>query len=99
MCTGGGGGSRSAKKKQPEFKNPPPEVTGRQTGVENAKDTKKATEALKIQRMKEEGTYSPTSVTDTAATEKLSPFARSNKNRRTSSRKPTSNKRSPFAIQ
>ena len=56
MCVGGG--SRSYPQPQrPEFDDSPPVVTGRQTGVENPKDTKKATEELKIKRKKKEGTY------------------------------------------
>jgi len=56
MCVGGGGGRR----RQPpvsEYKNRPVTVTGTQTGVANPIDTAKATESLKIQRQKEEGTY------------------------------------------
>lgn len=67
MCIGGGG---SKSKKEKKFKNPPPVVTGTQEGVVDAKDTKKATEELKIRRMREEG-YTPPSATDTAAAEKL----------------------------
>ena len=56
MCVGGG--SRSYPQPQrPEFDDSPPVVTGSQTGVENPKDTKKATEKLKIRRQKKEGTY------------------------------------------
>ena len=55
MCLGGGGGRMSAPKR--EYQNRPVTVTGTQTGVDDPKDTAKATEALKIQRQKEEGTY------------------------------------------
>ncbi len=56
MCVGGG--SRNYPQPQrPEFEDSPPVVTGMQTGVENPKDTKKATEELKIRRQKKEGTY------------------------------------------
>ena len=55
MCLGGGRATTTEKK--PKFSNAPPVVTGKQTGVENPKDTKKATESLMIQRQKEEGTY------------------------------------------
>ena len=55
MCLGGGGGRMSAP--QREFQNRPVTVTGEQTGVDDPKDTKKATESLKIKRQKEEGTY------------------------------------------
>ncbi len=51
MCVGGGGRSYP-QPQRPEFDDSPPVVTGRQTGVENPKDTKKATEELKIRRQK-----------------------------------------------
>ena len=56
MCFGGGG---QATRQQPkrEFQNRPVTVTGSQTGVDDPKDTAKATETLKIKRKKEEGTY------------------------------------------
>ena len=56
MCVGGGGCSYP-QPQRPEFEDSPPVVTGSQTGVENPKDTKKATEELKIRRQKKEGTY------------------------------------------
>ena len=56
MCIGGGGRSYP-QPQRPEFEDSPPVVTGSQTGVENPKDTKKATEELKIRRQKKEGTY------------------------------------------
>ena len=56
MCVGGGGRSYP-QPQRPEFDDSPPVVTGSQTGVENPKDTKKATEELKIRRQKKEGTY------------------------------------------
>ena len=47
MCIGG----RSQLIQQaPTYRDAPPIVTGSQTGVENPKDTKKATEDLKIKR-------------------------------------------------
>ena len=55
MCFGGGGGRMSEPKR--EFQNRPVTVTGSQEGVDNPKDTAKATETLKIKRQKEEGTY------------------------------------------
>ena len=55
MCFGGGGGRMSAPKR--EFQNRPVTVTGSQEGVDDPKDTAKATETLKIKRQKEEGTY------------------------------------------
>ena len=56
MCVGGGGRSYP-QPQRPEFDDSPPVVTGMQTGVDNPKDTKKATEELKIRRQKKEGTY------------------------------------------
>ena len=54
MCIG----ARSQPIQQaPTFRDAPPVVTGSQTGVDNPKDTKKATEQLKIKRQKREGTY------------------------------------------
>ena len=55
MCFGGGGGRMSTP--QREYQNRPVTVTGSQTGVDDPKDTAKATETLKIKRKKEEGTY------------------------------------------
>jgi len=40
-----------------ESKNDAAVITGMQTGVENPKDTKKASDELKIKREKEEGRY------------------------------------------
>ena len=54
MCIGG---RSQAVQPKPTFRDAPPVVTGSQTGVENPKDTKKATEQLKIKRQKKEGTY------------------------------------------
>ena len=56
MCFGGGG---QATRQQPkrEYQNRPVTVTGSQEGVDDPKDTAKATESLRIQRKKEEGTY------------------------------------------
>ena len=55
MCLGGGGQMR--QQPQREYQNRPVTVTGTQTGVDDPKDTAKATETLKIKRQKEEGTY------------------------------------------
>ena len=55
MCLGGGGGRMSAPKR--EYQNRPVTVSGTQEGVDDPKDTAKATETLKIKRQKEEGTY------------------------------------------
>ena len=54
MCIGG---RSQAVQLKPTFRDAPPIVTGSQTGVANPKDTKKATEELKIKRQKKEGTY------------------------------------------
>ena len=54
MCIGRG---RAIVQPKPTFRDAPPVVTGSQTGVANPKDTKKATEQLKIKRQKKEGTY------------------------------------------
>tara|TARA_R100000773_G_scaffold35470_1_gene30486 strand:- start:476 stop:826 length:351 start_codon:yes stop_codon:yes gene_type:complete len=56
MCFGGGGQATIRQPKR-EFQNRPVTVTGSQKGVDNPKDTAKATESLKIKRQKEEGTY------------------------------------------
>jgi len=55
MCIGGG--PSYPQPQRPEFDDSPPVVTGSQTGVDNPKDTKRATEELKIRRKKKEGTY------------------------------------------
>ena len=55
MCLGGG--VARAAVPQRKYQNRPVTVTGEQTGVDDPKDTKKATESLKIKRKKEEGTY------------------------------------------
>ena len=74
MCLGMGGGSATARQpvqqELPE-RNAAPIVTGEQTGVDNPKDTKKATDALMIKRQKEEGRYNP-EPTNTATVAKLS---------------------------
>ena len=55
MCLGGG--VARAAVPQREYQNRPVTVTGEQEGVDDPKDTKKATEELKIRRQKKEGTY------------------------------------------
>ena len=55
MCFGGG--STKPKVEKYKSKNDAAVVTGMQTGVDNPKDTKKASDELKIQREKEEGRY------------------------------------------
>ena len=76
MCVGGGGRSYP-QPQRPEFDDSPPVVTGMQTGVENPKDTKKATEELKIKRKKKEGTYVDPNLA--AVEEKLSTRSGGNK--------------------
>ena len=51
------GSSQRTAPPKPEFDDSPPVVTGMQTGIENPKNTAKATEELKIKRQKREGTY------------------------------------------
>lgn len=63
-----------------EFKNRPVTVSGTQTGVDNPKDTAKVTEALKIQRQKEEGTYVDPNLT--AVEDKSSKATKSKQGRR-----------------
>ena len=55
MCFGGGVARMTPPKS--EYENRPVTVSGSQIGVDNPKDTEKATETLKIQRQKKEGTY------------------------------------------
>ena len=69
MCLGGGVARMTPP--QREYQNRPVTVTGEQTGVDDPKDTKKATESLKIKRKKEEGTYvDPNLTTATKLTRK-----------------------------
>ena len=70
MCLGMGGGSRQPVQQELPERNAAPTVTGKQTGVDNPKDTKKATDQLMIKRQKEEGRYNPES-TDTTTVAKL----------------------------
>ena len=63
MCLGGG--VARAAVPQREYQNRPVTVTGEQTGVDDPKDTAKATETLKIKRQKEEGTYVDPNLTTT----------------------------------
>ena len=57
MCIGGSPSYATPQRETAAFQDAPPVVTGKQTGVENPKDTKKVTEELKIKRQKKEGTY------------------------------------------
>ena len=69
MCLGGGVARMTPP--QREYQNRPVTVIGEQEGVDNPKDTAKATESLKIQRKKEEGTYvDPNLTTATILTRK-----------------------------
>jgi len=59
MCFFGGAKAAPAPKK-PEFADAPPVVTGEQTGIDKPKNTKKATEKLRMARKDKEieaGTY------------------------------------------
>lgn len=71
MCFGGGQGVQQQQQEELKDKNAPPVVTGKQTGIENPKNTAKATEALKIKRQKEEGTYVDPSQQNLATTAQL----------------------------
>ena len=69
MCLGGGVARMTPP--QREYQNRPVTVIGEQEGVDNPKDTAKATESLKIKRKKEEGTYvDPNLTTATILTRK-----------------------------
>ena len=57
MCFFGGGAKAAPVREKPEFKDAPPVVTGEQTGVDDPKDTAKATDKLRMDRKKREGTY------------------------------------------
>ena len=57
MCIGGSPAYATPQRETAAFQDAPPVVTGKQTGVENPKDTNKVTEELKIKRQKKEGTY------------------------------------------
>ena len=57
MCFFGGGAKAAPAPKKAEFADAPPVVTGKQTGVDDPKDTKKATDKLRMDRKKREGTY------------------------------------------
>ena len=66
MCLGGGVARMTPP--QREYQNRPVTVTGEQEGVDDPKDTANATESLRIQRKKEEGTYvDPTAASLTTA--------------------------------
>ena len=72
MCFGGGPAKAilDTQKQEPDYKNAPVVVTGKQTGVKNPKDTKKATETLKIKRQKEEGIYVEPNLTTASTLER-----------------------------
>ena len=50
MCFFGGGAKAAPAPKKAEFEDAPPVVTGKQTGVDDPKDTKKATDKLRMDR-------------------------------------------------
>ena len=73
MCFGGGGPAKAILNAQePDYKNAPVVVTGKQTGVKNPIDTKKFTEQLKIKRQKEEGIYVEPNLTTASTLERTS---------------------------
>ena len=80
MCLGGGGGRMSAPKR--EYQNRPVTVTGTQTGVDDPKDTAKATETLKIKRQKEEGTYVDPNLTTAEKLTRRSGMSQADRNAR-----------------
>ena len=61
MCFGGG--SQMRQQPQREYQNRPVTLTGTQTGVDDPKDTAKATKKLKIKRKQEEGTFVDSNLT------------------------------------
>ena len=63
MCFGGG--VSRIETPESEYENRPVTVSGSQTGVDEPIDTAKATESLKIQRQKKEGTYVDPNLTTT----------------------------------
>jgi len=72
MCFFGGGAKAAPAPKKAEFEDAPPVVTGKQTGVDDPKDTTKATDKLKMDRKKREGTYvEPTADTNLERTTSL----------------------------
>ena len=72
MCFFGGGAKAAPAPKKAEFEDAPPVVTGKQTGVDDPKDTAKATDKLKMDRKKREGTYvEPTADTNLERTTSL----------------------------
>ena len=60
MCFFGGGAKAAPAPKKAEFADAPPVVTGKQTGIDDPKDTEKATDKLRMNRIDKEmkaGTY------------------------------------------
>ena len=66
MCFFGGAKAAPAPKKA-EFKDAPPVVTGKQTGVDDPKDTEKATDKLRMDRKIKEGTAADTNLDRTTS--------------------------------
>jgi len=71
MCFFGGSKKAPAPKKA-EFQDAPPVVTGEQTGVDQPKNTAKATEKLRMRRKRRESGYvDPTVNTNLNRTQEL----------------------------
>ena len=67
MCFFGGGAKAAPAPKKAEFKDAPPVVTGKQTGVDDPKDTAKATDKLRMDRKIKEGTAADTNLDRTTS--------------------------------
>ena len=67
MCFFGGGAKAAPAPKKAEFQDAPPVVTGKQTGVDDPKDTAKATDKLRMDRKIKEGTAADTNLDRTTS--------------------------------
>ena len=67
MCFFGGGAKAAPAPKKAEFEDAPPVVTGKQTGVDDPKDTAKATDKLRMDRKIKEGTAADTNLDRTTS--------------------------------
>ena len=76
------GRSSTPQPPKPEFDDAPPVVTGKQTGVDNPIDTKKVTEQLMQNRMKEEGFSNPAESLKIAGVTGSSSSSRADKTKR-----------------
>ena len=76
------GRSSTPQPPKPEFDDAPPVVTGKQTGVDNPIDTKKVTEQLRQDRMKEEGFSNPAESLKIAGVTKSSGLGAVERNKR-----------------